>query len=230
MGSQKGRKDWDVFLTSYDGRRWSEPINLTGLNGKRDEDPKFSPDGLSIIYKSDGILNQISLTGTKIATYATGSTEASMPYFMPNGKDILFEDSKRIKIISDGIVRTVWGGQGLSAYYPIAISSNSFFFTETQSNRTDRIMISNLSGSAKPLFFDSQIWDSSDPYPYQDGSRYLFYVTTNRETGFGGYDLAVADLRLKKTWNLYTINRKLSTSMEELGPSWSATAHYPTSV
>ncbi len=91
-------------------------------------------------------------------------------------------------------------------------------------------MLSDLSGKATPLFFDSVVWDSSDPFPFEDGLRYLFYVTTNRETGFGGYDVAVADLKLKRTWNLYTLNRRINTSMEELGPAWSSTAHYPKTV
>ena len=230
MGSQKGEKDWDIFITTFDGIRWADPVNLTGLNGKRDEDPKFSPDGASIIYKSDGVLTQMDLNGKVISTYSVGDGEASMPYFMPNGTDILFENSKEIKMISKGVVRTIWGAPGLSSYYPIAISSNAFYFTQTQSNKTDRVMFSDLAGNATPLFFDSTVWDSSDPFPFENGMRYLFYVTTNRETGFGGYDVAVADLRLKKTWNLYTLNRKINTSMEELGPAWSSTAHYPKTV
>ena len=62
MGSQKDEKDWDIFITTFDGIRWAEPVNLTGLNGKRDEDPKFSPDGAAIIFKSDGVLTQIDLS------------------------------------------------------------------------------------------------------------------------------------------------------------------------
>ena len=91
-------------------------------------------------------------------------------------------------------------------------------------------MLSDYSGNAETLFFDSPQWDSSDPYPYQNGSRYLFFVSTNRQTGFGGYDLAFADITTKKVWNLYTLNRKANTYMEELGPSWSANAPYPVKV
>jgi Tol biopolymer transport system component len=230
MGSQKGVHDWDVFLSTFDGQRWAEPTNLTGLNGKRDEDPKFAPDGKSIIYKSDGILTQIDLTGKTLATYSTGEGEASMPFFTPDGNDILFENSRTIKMLSHGVIRNIWGGNGKHAYYPIAINSESLYFTQTQDSRCDRVMLSDYFGRAKPLFFDSPLWDSSDPYPYQDGNRYLFFVSTNRQTGFGGYDLAFADLTKKKVWNLFTLNHKTNTFMEELGPSWSLNAPYPAKV
>ncbi|MEY4323193.1 MAG: hypothetical protein RL410_974, partial [Actinomycetota bacterium] len=44
MASAAGldENEWDVFVTHWDGQHWAEPINLTGPNGKRDEDPKFS--------------------------------------------------------------------------------------------------------------------------------------------------------------------------------------------
>ncbi|MEI6295448.1 MAG: hypothetical protein WCO95_05260, partial [Actinomycetes bacterium] len=47
-------KEWDVFVSHWDGKQWADPIDLTGPNGKRDEDPKFSPDGIHIAYKEDG--------------------------------------------------------------------------------------------------------------------------------------------------------------------------------
>jgi len=162
------------FLTTYDGQRWIEPKNLTGLNGKRDEDSKFAPDGKSIIYKSDGILTQIDLSGKVLATFPTGDGEASMPYFTPNGKEILYENSRAIKIFTDGTTRIIWGGDGKHGYYPIAINDDSFYFTQTQDSRCDRVMLSDYSGSAKPLFFDSPQWDSSDPFPYHNSTRYLF--------------------------------------------------------
>ena len=35
----KTQYDWDVFISHWEGSHWSDPINLTGANGKRDEDP-----------------------------------------------------------------------------------------------------------------------------------------------------------------------------------------------
>ena len=76
-------------------------------------------------------------------------------------------------------------------------------------------------------FFDSDQWDTSDSYPYQDASKYIFFVSDNGETGFGGYDLCVADLIKKQVYNLYTLNSKINSDRQELGPAWSANAKFP---
>lgn len=230
MGSKAGIKDWDIFITHFDGSRWVEPTNLTGPNGKRDEDPKFAPDGKSIAYKTDGALKVMDTSGGVLAQYTNGSPEASMPYFLPDDSGILYESNNSIMLHSNSGERLIWGGAGKSAYYPIALTARDFLFTETQKSHADRIMYGNVDGSAVPLFFDSVVWDSSDPYPYQDGSNYIFYVSTDRVTGFGGYDLVLADLKKKKVWNLWTLNHKINTALEELGPSWSALAQYPRAV
>lgn len=230
MGSKAGLKDWDIFITHFDGQRWVEPMNLTGPNDKRDEDPKFSPDGTSIVYKTDGAIKVMKSDGTLIAQYTSGDPEASMPYFLPDNSGILYESNHSIMLHTATSERKIWGGLDKSAYYPIALSPTEFLFTETQKSRVDRVLHGYLDGRSTPLFFDSPVWDSSDPYPYQDGTRYLFYVSTDRVTGFGGYDLVFADLKLKKVWNLWTLNHKINTGEEQLGPCWSATTHYPSAV
>ena len=230
MGSQEGIQDWDIFLSRWDGKSWGEPINLTGPNEKRDEDPKFSSDGTQIVFKSDGVIRRVDTSGKVLEVINTGEAEASMPYFLPNSTDLLYESNRNIYLHTSQGERLLWGTYSLHGYYPIAASTSRYFFTQTQSNRVDRVMSATIGGAAAPLFFTSAIWDSSDPYPYRDGSRWLFYVSTNGETGFGGYDVCVADLLTKKVWNLYTLNRKINSPLEELGPSWSATAHYPVRV
>jgi Tol biopolymer transport system component len=230
MGSQKGIKDWDIFLSQWDGKAWAEPANLTGPNDKRDEDPKFSADGTQITFKTDGVIKRVDTDGKVLEIINTGDAEASMPYFLPNGRDLLYESHRNIYLHTSSGEKLLWGDYALHGYYPIAATDSRYFFTQTQSNRVDRIMSATIGGKAAPLFFTSSIWDSSDPYPYRDGSRWLFYVSTNGETGFGGYDVCLADLLTKKVWNLFTLNRTINTPLEELGPSWSATAHYPSRV
>ena len=63
MGSQAGlsENEWDVFTSRWQNGQWQEPINITGPNGARDEDPKFSPDGSKIIYKENGVLATVSI-------------------------------------------------------------------------------------------------------------------------------------------------------------------------
>ena len=180
MGSAAGlpENDWDVFTSTWTGSSWAEPKNLTGPNGARDEDPKFSPDGQTIIYKQDGVLVTMSADGSGKRYLTRGEPESSMPYFAANGKDILFERSGDIYLLRDGMQVKMYAGDGQSSYYPIGMDSKSFLYTREQSTKHDAIMQGFYDGStSKSYFFNSIDWDTSDSYPFEDGSKYIFYVT-----------------------------------------------------
>ena len=112
MGSAAGlpQNEWDVFTSSWSGREWSEPTNLTGPNGARDEDPKFSPDGTRIVYKEDGVLVSMKANGADKSYLTKGEPESSMPYVTANGKDILFERGGDIYLLKDGIAVKMYAG------------------------------------------------------------------------------------------------------------------------
>ena len=229
MGSASGlaENDWDVFTSTWNGSSWAEPKNLTGPNGARDEDPKFSPDGQTIIYKQDGVLVTMSADGSGKRYLTRGEPESSMPYFAANGKDILFERSGDIYLLRDGMQVKMYAGDGQSSYYPIGMDSKSFLFTRVQSTKHDAIMQGFYNGSAsRSYFFNSTDWDTSDSYPYQDGSRYIFYVTGDYLIPHGGYNLAFADLKNEKRYDIDEYYRDKRTSeinseYQELGPAWS---------
>jgi len=230
MGSQSGlpEKDWDVFISHWDGKTWAEPINLTGPNGKRDEDPKFSPDGKTIAYKENGVLATMAIDGSGKTYLTVGQPESSMPYFAPNGKDLLFERNHLIMLLKGGKEKTMWGQVGLNAYYPIGVDSERYLFTQVQASRHDRLMFGYYDGrEAQPLFFNSNSWDTSDPYPYQDGKRYIFYVSGDFSVLQGGYNLMVADLKRKAVSSMGILNPRANTDLQELGPAWSANAKFP---
>ena len=230
MGSQSGlvENDWDVFISHWDGGTWAEPINLTGLNGKRDEDPKFSPNGETVIYKENGVLATMGINGSSKTYLTVGKPESSMPYFAKNGKDILFERNNLIMLLKDGQEKTLWAQEGLNAYYPIGMDDERYLFTQVQASRHDRLMIGYYDGrEAQPLFFNSDTWDTSDPYPYEDGKRYIFYVSGDVSVIQGGYNLMVADLKNKVVASMGIMNPEANSNLEELGPAWSANGKFP---
>ena len=221
MASTSGLPDyeWDVFVSRWDGTRWSEPVNLTGPNGKRDEDPKFGPDGHTIVFKEDGVLATIQDTGMRKQLLTVGEPESSMPYFTPDGAGIIFERNGSILLLQDGKESIVWKASGTRAYYPIGVDSRHFLFTEVQASHHDRTVWGSYSGAAPvPLFTSSNDCDNSDPYPYGDGSRFVFYVTTCP---------VVADRTTHTVHDLDLINSNTNSHDQELGPAWSGTAPFP---
>ena len=79
-------QDWDIFLWTIGE---DEPVNLTGLNQDREEDPKFSPDGNTIVYKKNGDIVTMDLEGNFIANLTnTAGIEESMPYYSADGSEI----------------------------------------------------------------------------------------------------------------------------------------------
>jgi hypothetical protein len=219
----KPQYDWDVFISDWDGSQWSDPINLTGANGKRDEDPKFSPDGKTIVYKEDGVLATVASTGGAKTYLSIGEAESSMPYYRTNGIDILFERQGKIHlktVMGDQLMESGIGGE--SSYYPIGVDSERFLFTRVQDSKHDGIRWGYYDGRpSKDLFFNNDTWDSSDSYPYQDAKDFIFLVSGDVNIPKGGYNLVIADLRQKKVINIDDLYGDINSHQQELGPAWS---------
>lgn len=230
MGSATGLPDyeWDVFVSHWDGSRWAEPVNLTGPNGKRDEDPKFGPDGHTIVYKEDGVLATIQWDGTGKQLLTVGEPASSMPYFTSDGSGIIFERAGSIWLRKDGVESVLWQAAGTKAYYPIGVSRSRFLFTEVQASHHDRIVWGSYTGKPPvPMFTGSDDCDNSDPYPYDSGQRFVFYVTGCPVVLKGGYNLVVADRATRTVHDLDEINPDANSHDQELGPAWSGTAPFP---
>ena len=230
MGSATGLADpeWDVFVSHWDGTAWAEPVNLTGPNGKRDEDPKFSPDGHTIAYKQDGVLATIRDDGSRRTLLSAGQPESSMPFFTTDGSGLLFERAGSIWLRKAGVDSVLWQAGASRAYYPIGVSRTQFLFTEVQASHHDRIVWGSYVGKpAVAMFTGSDDCDNSDPYPYLDGARFVFFVTTCPSVLKGGYNLVVADRATRVVHSVDEINPLTNGNDQELGPAWSATAHFP---
>ena len=230
LGSSAGlpQPEWDVFVSRWDGSRWGEPVNLTGPNDRRDEDPKFGPDGHTIVYKQDGVLATIEADGGEPTLLTAGEPQSSMPYFTVDGQGILFEREGSIWLLRDGEANVLWRAAGTKAYYPIGATRSRFLFTEVQASRHDRIVWGSYTGKpAVPMWFGSDECDNSDPYPYESGARFVFYVTGCPLVLKGGYNLAVADRSTRTLHDLDEIHPDANSHDQELGPAWSGTAYFP---
>lgn len=230
MASSAGlpENEWDVFVSRWENGAWQEPVNLTGPNGARDEDPKFSPIADTIIYKEDGVLATVSINGGAKSYLTAGEAESSMPFYSPDGKKILFERGGDIFTLENGVTTKMNPAPGRSSYYPIALDNQAFLYTRVQENNHDAIYKGFYDGrDSIRYFFNSTDWDTSDSYPLADGSRYIFYVSGYFLIPHGGYNLMVADLKKSKDYNIDTIYAKVRTSdinsdLQELGPAWTA--------
>jgi len=228
MGSPAGlnEPEWDVFVSHWDGTSWAEPENLTGPNGMRDEDPKFSPDGLRIAYKNDGVLATMNSDGSDKQLLTIGAAESSIPYFTADGSGIIFDREGSVWLRSNnGDEKVLWQASDTKAYYAVGVDAEKFLFTEVQTSHHDRTMWGYYDGrKATPLFYADETCDNSDPFPYEDGSRFIFYVTGCPFIYKGGYNLAVADQLTKKSYTIDDINPDANSNVQELGPTWSANA------
>ena len=222
--NEKNQYDWDVFISHWEGSQWSNPINLTGANGKRDEDPKFSPDGKTIVYKEDGILATVASSGGAKTYLSVGKAESSMPYYRTNGIDILFERQGKIYLkTATGDQLMVPGIGGESSYYPIGVDNKRFLFTRVQDSKHDGIRWGYYDGRpSTDLFFNNDTWDSSDSYPYKDARDFIFLVSGDVNIPKGGYNLVIADLKQKKVINIDDLYGDINSHQQELGPAWTS--------
>ncbi|MFT3701656.1 MAG: hypothetical protein QM802_04775 [Agriterribacter sp.] len=221
MGITPDTDQWDVFTWMIGDT--APPTNLTAhLTKSRNEDPKFSADGLSIIFKSKGKLTRMDTLGNIITQYTVPSKEASMPYFTDDDQYVLYAagDNDISSIysyrIADSTVKTMYSSAGIYAYYPIAKDDSSFIFTRWYSaaNHHDQLYIGYLNEKTPiNLPFNEPTGDYSDAYPAD--SKYIFLSST-RSGSLGGYDLYVADITNGNIWSLNKYNN-INTANNELG-------------
>ncbi len=217
--------EWDIFL--YDN---GEIVNLTQNSGFRNEDPKFSPDGKSIVFKrgywsniADDFVYDLALIDVetqKVTMITDSPDEEAMPCFSDDGKYIYYSG------YTDGIgsiyrmetetaqTETIYKETGINAYYPI-VNGNKLYFTTWNSadNHHDQIMCFN-GQEVYPIFVNSTDYDCSDACPIDDNS--IIYSSTMN----GSYDLYYSDGQ-----NISPIS-ELNTDINELGADFYSYAEY----
>ncbi len=216
MAIDRNADEWDIFL--YEN---GQIVNLTKNSGFRNEDPKFSPDGKSIVFKrgywsnsADNFIYDLALIDlkTKEITMLTDSPEEeAMPCFSADGKYIYYANySDEIGSIcriekETGKSETIYSEDDINAYYPVTKDDKLYFTTwHSTENRCDRIMCYD-GEKITDLSFNSSEYDCSDACPI-DNEKIIFSSTLN-----GNYDLYYYD-----GWNTSPVS-DLNTDSNDLG-------------
>jgi len=219
MAIDKAADEWDIYLRSS-----SKTVNLTQNSGFRNEDPKFSPDGKTIVFKrghwdssADDFVYDLALLDveTREVTMLTDTpAEEAMPCFSADGKYVYYTSYSdgtgsicRLDTASRS-TETIYSEDGVTAYYPV-VFRDELYFTKWNSpdNRCDQIMrCDGENVTAMP--FSSADHDCSDPCPL-GGSKMVFSSTMN-----GDYDLYCYDGR-----NVSPLT-ELNSGKNELGASF----------
>ena len=208
--------EWDIYIVEN-----GKTVNLTQNSGFRNEDPKWSPDGKSIVFKrgrwDNGIndfvynLALLDVKTREITMLTDDIAEEAMPYFSADGKIIYYVGYKDGigsiygLDIDTGKITAVYSESGVNAYYPI-VSGNDLYFAKwySKDNHCDQI----VRWDGKNLYelpFNSEKFDCSDICPV-DGDRLIFSSMMN-----GNYDLFCYD------GNEIAALSELNTDINELG-------------
>lgn len=209
MAIDQKADEWDIYLS-----RNGKITNLTQNSGFRNEDPKFSPDGQSIVFKRghwdnsvDGFIYDLALLDVdtiEVTMLTDDAVEEAMPCFSADGKYIYYAAYNngigsicRLEV-SSGRSETIYSENNVTAYYPI-VSGDNVYFTKWYSadNRCDQLMRYDGENITE-LPFDSYSFDCSDACPIDD-SKIVFSCTVN-----GDYDLFYCDGR--NISSLYELN------------------------
>jgi Tol biopolymer transport system component len=221
MGDNKGEpRDWDIY--KWDIGSELPPQNLTTNNYKRDEDPKFSPDGNNIVFKQDGDIKIMDLSGN-IVRHVTSDgyvNEESMPFYTASGERIIYSNGAGkeagLYIIDvDGNNKEVLVDQSdITEYYPITIDDQSYYFTtwNTDINKHDQIFKGQLDGGSSRITLNTSYSDFSDAYPVDND--FLFFSST-RSGGRGGFDMFLGQISTNTIWYLDEFG--INSTREELG-------------
>ncbi len=225
MGDNSGLpRDWDIYIWSIGSN--NEPTNLTLGNNLRDEDPKFSPDGNSIIFKQNGDIKIMDLLGNIITEITNDgfNIEESMPYFTTDAQKIIYAQGARehsdIYLINlDGSGKIpLYSQNGVAEYYPIVKNSSSFYYTRwvSSTNHNDQIYLGDFLGNSTNVSVNDLYSNNSDAFPVN--SDYLFFSST-RNGSVGGYDIYLGQLSTGLVWNLQSFG--INSSLAELGVCYS---------
>ncbi|MGN0575976.1 MAG: hypothetical protein ACI4J2_08090 [Ruminococcus sp.] len=196
MAIDKIADEWDIYnYISETG----EIINLTEKSGYRNEDPKISPDGKSIVFKRgkwDNTVNdyiyQLALlernTG-KITLITDDTDEEAMPYFSSDGKYIYYShynsgiaSIKRMDTENYN-TETIYSEPDINAYYPVCGSSNLYFTKWVSADNHNDCIMRYDGEKITPMPFNLDYCNCSDPCPVDENS--MIYSCTRD----GSYDL-----------------------------------------
>ena len=227
---------WNLYTYAF--ASGGNPVALTTTAAVHEEDPKWSPDGLRVVYKvRPQVLRQITVA-TKVATtiIGTGSSERSMPFYDAAGTSVWYslrpaggtaeqESIRKVNVDGNGDSLVI-DSVGMKDYYPVRDTVGQFLWTRAISatDKHDQIYMYDGVAPGTRLAINGAD-DFSDACPI--GTSYIVYSTTagGRSSGRWDYDLYVANRATGAAFPLGAYNPGVNTSEQELGASYTATSN-----
>lgn len=236
MAENGDQSAWNIWVAKADG---TSLTNLTGSTGTtRNEDPKFTSDGSTVIWKQKQgttyriMSAPISFSGTPSlgtqTTVKSDATENSMPYVDSSFSNIYYSplvsgtNTVSKQAVSSGVVTGSATQIDSNGYYPVVawtsvngLGANTVFWNDDVSQSgTDQIAYKagGTGTTTYPSINDCNS-NNSDPWPV-GGTNYVFFSSTYP----GSYELYLGDL---SSGNRYNISSWYSdTTKSHLGSSY----------
>ncbi|MDE0576108.1 MAG: DPP IV N-terminal domain-containing protein [Opitutales bacterium] len=222
--------DWpesfDLFVYDFRSGKLVNISKKARLGLSVDEDPVFTPDGGSLIFKR----NREDLWMVDLKTFRVQSitddgkrNEESGPRISPDGKWIFYwngdgaeADIFRIPV-TGGVTELMAGLPGIQEMFPVYMNNGRLAYTRWTSPKKhdDEIYFLDLAnGKHQGAAFNSTNGaNDSDPF---DINNWVGFSSNRTENGKGGWDLYLGDPSSPTPIHL----RQLSTSRHDLGGTY----------
>ena len=216
----------DVFVYDFNTGVLTNVSKRAALGRSMDEDPVFSGDGESILFKRDRAdLWQIDLKTFRAVqiTFDGKRREESGPRVSPDGNWVAYwhsggstADVYRLPI-RGGKAELLAGRKGIQEMFPVYLDGQTLAYTRWTGPtlHDDEVFILNLkTGRHRSAAFNSTNGaNDSDPFPVRG---LVGYSSDRREEGKGGWDLYLGDPNRSEPLHL----RKISTPRHDLGGTY----------
>lgn len=220
-------ENWDIYLWDFIS---PEPINLTSKYNKRNEDPKFSPEGKNIVFKQWSWNHKLNIMQYDIKildlewnivdVLTDDVEENSMPYYTADGKNIIYsrwvwaKSSIYMINISNKQKKLLYDEKNIQEYYPIAFDNKNFYYTSWEKkSKNDQIYLWDINSSKRKLLpINRSNYNFSDSYNINND---LILFSSNYNSVWW-YDLYVGNIKTWDIWSLKVLDDSINSNKHEL--------------
>ncbi len=192
------------------------PTNLFPTPSTNQEDPRFSPDGKSIVFKTARMNIAVApvtlnANGTAsaggITMITSGSVEHSEPFFSPAEQYVYYFEgsgtgSNIFRMDMKTGVETAVTAAGYSAYYPVARDLSTVLYTrkQTTTDADDQIYLTLpdiFPGKEYQLPINACTANNSDPATVDEN-----FIVFSRTSANNNYDIYLGNISNGRVWAL----------------------------
>ena len=189
-----------------------------------DEDPKFAPDGKTIVFKRSSQIWTINVDGSNMQQMTTSTGEKSGMNYSPDGTKIVYW-------VGTGDVAAIWwidadgtdeekiiDAVDIQEYYPIWRDSDNILYSrwETTTDLHDKIYNYNVSTQTTQRL-DINLYSVEDSDSFAINSTFMGFSSSR--AGKGGWDILMGE---PLTGDVYRISPSdnINTELHDLGGSY----------